>query len=65
MNNNDSKKGNDKVYVYDLERAYWYIENGIRPIEVPREHLKTRRVMFVFSKEETNHLFTKWLNRDR
>ena len=54
---------NDKVYIYDLERAYFYIENGIRPLEVPREHYTTKRVCFCFSKKETNNLYNKWLNR--
>lgn len=56
---------NDKVYVYDLERAYWYIENGVRPIEIPSEHHRTHKIMFVFSKGETKDLYTRWVNRDR
>ena len=42
----------EKVYIYDLEKVYFYIENGVRPIEVPREHYKTHRVAFCFSKQE-------------
>jgi len=62
---NKDNNNTDKVYIYDLERVYFYIENGIRPIEVPREHYITHKVCFVFSKTETNELYTKWINRDR
>lgn len=55
----------EKVYIYDLEKVYFYIENGIRPLEVPREHYKTHRVAFCFSKQETEALYKKWLERNK
>jgi hypothetical protein len=51
---------NKKVYIYDLEKAYYYIENGIRPIEVPREHYQTHKVFFVFDSNETQDIYNKW-----
>lgn len=56
---------NDKAYIYNFEQAYFYIENGIRPVEHPRVHKVTGKIFFAFSKEETEDIYTRWINRNK
>lgn len=53
-----------KRYIYNLNQAYFYIENGIRPIEQPQVHYKTRHIYFIFSHEETKELYKIWCNKN-
>lgn len=55
----------DKVYIFDLEKAYFYIEQGVRPIEPPKEHYRTHKICFCFRKSETEELYKNWLERKR
>lgn len=53
----------NKVYIYNLEQAYFYIENRVRPIEVPQIHHSTGKIFFIFDGEETEEVKGKWCNR--
>lgn len=53
----------DKVYIYNLKQAFYYIQQGLLPLEI-REHYKTKNICFVFDKEKSNSLYTNWLNHD-
>lgn len=52
---------NNKVYIYNLKQAYFYIKQGLDPISIDK-HNKTQKIFFIFDKEKSNHLYTKWLN---
>lgn len=54
-----------KRYIYNLDQAYFYIENGIRPIEPPHQHQVTHKIYFTFDNEETRGVYDKWCNRGR
>lgn len=48
------------VSVFDMNLAYYYIENGVRPLYPPRVHRQSNKVFFVFSKEDTQELYNKY-----
>lgn len=47
-------------YIYNLEQAYFYIQNGIKPIDIPKEHYRTKKIYFTFSEEQTRDVYDKW-----
>ncbi len=53
---------NDNVYIYNLKQAYFYIQQGLIPLKI-QKHYKTKRICFIFNKEKSNPLYTKWLNK--
>lgn len=54
---------NDKKYIYNYKQAYFYIQNGVLPIEQPQIHKKTHKIFFVFSTKETEEVYSKWCDR--
>ena len=52
---------NDYVYIYNLEQAYFYIREGLKPISIGT-HNKTNMYYFVFNKDKSNSIYTKWLD---
>ena len=54
--------GNDRVYIYNLEQVYFYIENGIRPYEKPRVHKTTGNIFFCFDKKKSQVVYERWIN---
>lgn len=54
------EKNIDYVYIYNLQQAYFYIQNNLLPLKVDK-HPRTNRTFFVFDREKSNPLFTKWL----
>lgn len=56
----DLKQNNNTIYIYNLEQAYFYIENGLRPIFVDK-HNKTNKIFYIFDKRATNSTYSKWL----
>ena len=53
----------NRVYIYNSEQAYYYIQQGLIPIKV-REHDRTGNICYIFDKEKSNSLYTNWLNRE-
>lgn len=53
----------NKVYIYDYNKAYFYIQNGVLPIDPPKEHNQTHKVFFTFDYEDTKDLYNEWINR--
>ena len=51
----------NKIYIYNLKQAYFYIQQGLIPLQI-REHYHTKKICFVFDKKKSNPLYTKWLN---
>jgi hypothetical protein len=49
-----------KKYIYNLEQAYFYIENKVRPILPPKLHNKTNHIFFIFNTEETEEVYKLW-----
>lgn len=53
---------NKKYYIYNWEQAYFYMKNGIMPLERPGVH-PNGNVYFVFSDEDTKEVYNKWCNK--
>lgn len=54
------------VRVYNNQQAYFYLTNGVKPVEIYPD-TTAKRIVFVFYKEETEKLYREWLrgaNRD-
>ncbi|MSS43772.1 hypothetical protein FYJ27_08530 [Anaerosalibacter bizertensis] len=51
----------DKVYIYNLKQAFYYIQQGLLPIAI-NKHNKTGKIFFVFDKEKSSDLYGEWLN---
>ena len=51
-----------KRYIYNWEQAYFYMKNGVMPIERPQIHFETGNIFFVFNDESTIHVYKKWIN---
>lgn len=51
---------NNEVKILNMSQVYFYIENNVNPkrVECGYKH----KLVFVFDKDATNELFTKWLN---
>ena len=59
MNN----KINDKVYIYNLEQAYFYIRKGLTPLCPPKENPNSKMVYFTFDKINSNPIYSEWLEK--
>lgn len=53
------------IYIYDWKQAYFYMENGLMPIDRPGINPKTNSVYFIFNRTETKPLFDKWCTRNK
>jgi hypothetical protein len=51
---------NDVVHILNTKQAGLYVKHGVKPIDL---YWSDGVLVFVFTKAETNKLFTKWLNR--
>ena len=59
---NNMKKSN-KVYIYNVEQARFYISKGINPIDVGI-HKKTKKAYYVFGYYETKEVWNEWCTRE-
>ena len=49
------------IPVYNMEKVFFYVEHGIRPIDNrPRINNETGSVFFLFTKKDTNKLYSLW-----
>ncbi|MGG7210378.1 hypothetical protein [Clostridium baratii] len=48
-----------KYYIYNWRQAYFYMKNGVMPIERPGVH-PNGSVYFVFSGKDTEKVYDKW-----
>lgn len=55
---------NNKVYIYNLKQAYFYIKQGIEPISIDK-HKKTGKIYFVFSYKDTKEVYDNWVKRNK
>lgn len=55
----------DLIYIYNLEQAYFYIRRNANPLYPPSINPNSKMVFFTFSKQDTNELYTIWLNKIR
>ena len=67
MNNLNKKKINkkksNKVYVYDMNKAkFFMVDKGIKPID-QRIHRKTVKMCFLFNYFEQRSAFDEWVKR--
>lgn len=53
------KSKNNFVYIYNLDQAYFYIKNNIRPISIDRNP-RTNKIFFQFKKEDTVIKYQEW-----
>lgn len=53
-------KNKELIYIYDWKQAYFYMENGLMPLERPGINFNTKTVYFVFKREDTKPLFDRW-----
>ena len=51
------------IHIYNPKQAYFYIQQGLIPEDV-WENNTTGSICFVFDKDKSNPLYTKWLNRE-
>lgn len=49
------------VRVYNNQQAFYYLANGIKPLEIYPD-VVAKRIVFVFRKAETKELYGKWLD---
>lgn len=54
-----NKMERQTVKIINIKQASLYIKNGLQPIKVYYDN----HLVFEFDKEESNPLYTKWLNR--
>lgn len=52
------------IPIYNLTEAYYYIENGIKPVLEPKINDKTGKVYITFNRLETKELYNNWCNRN-
>lgn len=52
---------NDLLKIVNIKQVAKYMINGAEPVDVQVD-IGTQRVIFYFTKEDTNELYTKWLN---
>lgn len=57
-------KHDNKMYIYNKYQALFYIENGLTLLDVG-VHSKTKRIFFVFKRNEHEAIFGKWVNRNK
>ena len=55
-------KKDGKVYIYNKYQAIYYMQNGLIPLDVD-VHSKTKRIFFVFKRNEHEAIFGEWINR--
>lgn len=48
------------VLVFNLDMAYYFIENGVRPKSYPRMHWNTKKIFFLFDRCETKELYGQY-----
>lgn len=53
----------ETVRIINPLQASKYMKHGVKPTDVQFD-TKTEKIVFLFKKSETNHLYTKWLNRE-
>lgn len=49
-----------KVYIYNWKQAYFYMKNGVMPVERPQLHFVTNNLFFVFNSKESQNVYNKW-----
>lgn len=54
---------NEVIKIYNIKQAYFYIKEGLEPIGLPRFDSNKNKIYFVFDKEKSNPLYTKWIER--
>lgn len=52
-------------YIYNWEQAYFYMENGVMPVERPGVHPTTGNIYFVFDNDSTKEVYVKWVYRNK
>ena len=55
----------NKRMIFNWQQAYFYMENGVMPIERPQIHKTTNKIFFVFDDVDTQKLYDKWCIRSR
>ena len=50
------------IYIYNENQAFFYIENGLRPLETG-VNPKTNKTWYKFKRDLTKELFDKWCKR--
>ena len=53
---------NNEIKILNMKQAIIYSQNGIQPIRL--EWGRNNKIVFVFTKEETNAIYTRWLNNE-
>ena len=54
----------DYIYIYNLEQAYFYIREGVKPVYIDKND-KTGNIYFQFIREETRTPYDKWLKNSK
>ncbi|EGT0683774.1 hypothetical protein [Clostridium perfringens] len=52
----------NKYYIYNWQQAYFYMKNGVMPLERPGVNKSSGKVYFIFGAEETKEVYSKWCN---
>lgn len=53
---------NNRLYIYNMEQANYFIKEGCKPIKIDKHH-RTNKIFWVFDKEDAAVPFAKWANR--
>ena len=59
---NNQMNNERKVYIYNPLQAQFYINNGMRVLDTG-VHYKTKKIFWVFDFNETEEIYSEWVNR--
>ena len=48
--------------IFNWQQAYFYMKNGVMPLERPGVNKSSGKVYFIFGAEETKEVYSKWCN---
>lgn len=51
----------ETVKILDSKQVMLYVKHGVKPIDI---FVDNDKLIYVFTKDETRELYTKWLNRE-
>lgn len=54
-----------RYFIYNWRQAYFYMENGVMPLERPGVHPTTGNVYFVFDGDATKVVYDKWCKNNK
>lgn len=64
MQTEEIMKMKEFIYIYNLQQANFYLQNGVIPVEIAKSELNGRTYA-KFKRSETKQIFDKWCLRNK